>query len=111
MAAQLLRPVDKLQANTLLLLLLPCIQTLDASLSLAFFMKIEFWVLFRIRLATRNQICNMQAKLLRLLQFKLLAINFYLLAKPIFFLAKFFWQNLYLFLVKLFSFGKTYIFS
>jgi hypothetical protein len=49
--------MDKLQANTLLLLLLlllPCIQTLDAGLSLAFFMKIEFWVLFRIRLATRN---------------------------------------------------------
>jgi hypothetical protein len=40
MAAQLLRTVDKLQANTLLLLLLllACIQTLDASLSLAFFM-------------------------------------------------------------------------
>jgi hypothetical protein len=75
MAAQLLRTVDKLQANTLLLLLLllllPCIQTLDASLSLAFFMNIEFWVLFRIRLATRNQICNMQAKLQQLLQFKL----------------------------------------
>jgi hypothetical protein len=57
MAAQLLRTVDKLQANTLLLLLLlllPCILTLDASPSLAFFMKIECWVLFRMRLATRN---------------------------------------------------------
>jgi hypothetical protein len=42
MAAKSLRTVDKLQANTLLLLLLlPCIQTFDASLSLAFFMKIE----------------------------------------------------------------------
>jgi hypothetical protein len=46
MAAQLLRTVDKLQANTLLLLLLllPCIQTLDASLSLAF-LGFGFWIL------------------------------------------------------------------